>query len=41
MKKSGIKNNYYEKPKIKTHGNLKELTKDKGGLGGDASGQAS
>lgn len=31
----------YKKPEINVHGNLKKITKDKSGLGGDALGQAS
>jgi hypothetical protein len=31
----------YKKPEMKEHGNLKKITKDKGGLGGDAKGEAS
>jgi len=31
----------YKKPEIRTHGDLKKITKDKGGLGGDAAGEMS
>lgn len=31
----------YKKPEIKTHGDLKKITEDKSGLGGDAGGFAS
>lgn len=31
----------YKKPEIKIHGDLRKITKDKSGLGGDAGGLAS